>query len=67
MQILVVGGTRYFGKYTIKALLQKGHAVTIATRGNAAAAARILNLSQRILNYKIKNYSINTAWFKNQK
>lgn len=36
MQILVVGGTRYFGKYTIKALLQKGHAVTIATRGNAA-------------------------------
>ncbi|CDE85715.1 transcriptional regulator NifA subfamily Fis Family [Coraliomargarita sp. CAG:312] len=38
-----------------------------STRGNAAAAARILNLSQRILNYKIKNYSINTAWFKNQK
>ncbi len=36
MQILVVGGTRYFGKYTIEALLQKGHAVTIATRGNAA-------------------------------
>lgn len=38
MQILVIGGTRYFGKYTIEALLKVGHTVTIATRGNAKDA-----------------------------
>ena len=36
MKVLVIGGTRYFGKYTIEALLKAGHLVTIATRGNAA-------------------------------
>ena len=35
MRILMIGGTRYFGKYTIDALLKEGHEVTIATRGNA--------------------------------
>lgn len=35
MEILVIGGTRFFGPYTIRALLEKGHNVTIATRGNA--------------------------------
>ena len=35
MKILVVGGTRYFGIPMVKALLAKGHDVTIATRGNA--------------------------------
>ena len=33
MQILVVGGTRFFGVPMIEALLQAGHEVTIATRG----------------------------------
>ncbi|RPI77415.1 MAG: NAD-dependent epimerase/dehydratase family protein, partial [Desulfobacteraceae bacterium] len=34
--ILVFGGTRYFGKHLARELLDKGHAVTIATRGKAA-------------------------------
>ncbi len=33
MKILVIGGTRYFGIYTVYSLLKKGHDVTIATRG----------------------------------
>lgn len=33
MNILIIGGTRFFGKYTIDALLQAGHKLTIATRG----------------------------------
>lgn len=33
MNILILGGTRFFGIHTIKALLDKGHTVTIATRG----------------------------------
>ena len=35
MNILVIGGTRFFGIHTVKELLEKGHEVTIATRGNA--------------------------------
>lgn len=35
MDILVVGGTRFFGIPMIKALLEAGHQVTIATRGRA--------------------------------
>ena len=31
--ILVIGGTRYFGKLLVQRLLQAGHQVTIATRG----------------------------------
>ncbi len=34
MHILVLGGTRFFGIPMIKELLEKGHDVTIATRGN---------------------------------
>ncbi|RII35479.1 NAD-dependent epimerase/dehydratase family protein [Clostridium chromiireducens] len=34
MDILVIGGTRYFGIYLVKELLTQGHNVTIATRGN---------------------------------
>lgn len=34
MKILVIGGTRFFGIYTVNALLEKGHEVTIATRCN---------------------------------
>lgn len=34
--ILIIGGTRYFGKLLVQSLLEAGHQVTIATRGNAA-------------------------------
>ncbi|WP_411676917.1 NAD-dependent epimerase/dehydratase family protein [Caproicibacter sp.] len=33
MNVLVLGGTRYFGVHMVEALLQKGHQITIATRG----------------------------------
>lgn len=33
-KILVLGGTNFFGKKTVKILLEKGYEVTIATRGN---------------------------------
>ena len=33
MKILVIGGTRFFEIYMVKELLEKGHDVTIATRG----------------------------------
>ncbi len=35
MKILILGGTRFFGIYTVEDLLKKGHDVTIATRGKA--------------------------------
>ena len=35
MEILVVGGTRFFGIHLVNQLLQNGHKVTIATRGKA--------------------------------
>lgn len=38
MNILVIGGTRFFGIPMIEALLTEGHNVTIATRGNAKDA-----------------------------
>lgn len=34
INILVLGGTRYFGKHLVSSLLLEGHQVTIATRGN---------------------------------
>ncbi|WP_455717384.1 NAD-dependent epimerase/dehydratase family protein, partial [Anaerosporobacter sp.] len=34
MNILVLGGTRFFGLHIVKSLLKRGHEVTIATRGN---------------------------------
>lgn len=34
--ILVIGGTRYFGKLLVQRLLQAGHRVSIATRGFAS-------------------------------
>ena len=36
MKILVIGGTKFFGIHMVNALLTKGHAITIATRGRAA-------------------------------
>lgn len=35
MEILVIGGTRYFGIHMVNELLEKGHDVTIATRGKS--------------------------------
>lgn len=35
MKILVIGGTRFFGIHMVNELLEKGHDVTIATRGRA--------------------------------
>ena len=35
MNILVLGGTRFFGIHMVNALLEAGHEVTLATRGNA--------------------------------
>lgn len=35
MKILVIGGTRFFGIPMVHELLQKGHQVTIATRGKS--------------------------------
>lgn len=32
MNILVIGGTRFFGIHTVKRLLESGHTVTAATR-----------------------------------
>lgn len=34
MNILVLGGTRFFGLHIVRSLLKRGHKVTIATRGN---------------------------------
>jgi nucleoside-diphosphate-sugar epimerase len=34
--ILLIGGTRYFGKLLVQRLLQAGHQVTLATRGRAS-------------------------------
>ena len=33
MNVLVLGGTRFFGRHLVRQLLADGHAVTIATRG----------------------------------
>lgn len=38
MDILILGGTRYFGVHLAEALLSAGHTVTLATRGQAADA-----------------------------
>ena len=34
MKILIIGGTRFFGIHTVRALLENGHDVTVASRGN---------------------------------
>lgn len=33
MDMLVLGGTRLMGKHLVNALLEKGHRITVATRG----------------------------------
>ena len=36
MNILMLGGTRFFGKHAVRALLSRGHEVTIGTRGQTS-------------------------------
>ena len=36
MNILVIGGTKFFGIPMINALIAQGHDITVATRGNTA-------------------------------
>lgn len=36
MNVLILGGTRFFGKHAVRELLRRGHNVTIGTRGRAA-------------------------------
>jgi len=36
MNILVIGGTRFFGIPMVEKLIENGHRVTIATRGNSS-------------------------------
>lgn len=36
MNVLILGGTRFFGIHTVNELLKQGHDVTIATRDRAA-------------------------------
>lgn len=36
MKVLVLGGTRFFGKHLVRSLLEAGHQVTVATRGLTA-------------------------------
>ena len=36
MNILVIGGTRFFGIHMVEELLKMGHDITIATRGQAS-------------------------------
>jgi nucleoside-diphosphate-sugar epimerase len=36
MRVLVLGGTRFFGRRLVELLLDAGHAVSVATRGRAA-------------------------------
>jgi Nif-specific regulatory protein len=35
------------------------------TRGNCAKAARLLSTTERILNYKVRKYEIDSSRFKN--
>lgn len=36
MHILILGGTRFFGKHVVRTALERGHDVTIGTRGRTA-------------------------------
>ncbi len=38
MKVLMLGGTRFFGKHAVRALLKRGHTVTIGTRGRTPDA-----------------------------
>ncbi len=48
MKILVFGGTRFFGRHLINCLLDHGHEVTVATRGNEE-----LNFAASVSHHKI--------------
>ncbi|MCP2322850.1 nucleoside-diphosphate-sugar epimerase [Hamadaea flava] len=44
MDVLVIGGSRYFGKHVIEQLLAAGVRVTVVNRGSAAAPAGTTHL-----------------------
>jgi nucleoside-diphosphate-sugar epimerase len=46
MNVLVLGGTRYFGRRLVDVLLERGHAVTVASR--RAASARFSGAPTRV-------------------
>jgi len=59
MNVLVIGGTRFFGIHMLKELLLNGHDVTIATRGNAQDTFG--NSVKRIILERTNPESIKTA------
>lgn len=52
MNILVLGGTRFFGKVTVQKLIENGHSVTIATRGKS-----IDNFGESVSRIVVDRYS----------
>ena len=57
MRILVIGGTSFVGPYTVRVLVERGHDVTIFTRGNKeaklpSAVKRIKGDRQDIASFK---------------
>ncbi|MFZ6751320.1 NAD-dependent epimerase/dehydratase family protein [Undibacterium sp. Ren11W] len=49
-KILVIGGTRFFGKILVQELLQRGHHVTLATRGNTVMP---VDLNERLAHIQV--------------
>lgn len=65
MNILVLGGTRFFGKVLITRLLEAGHAVTIATRGKTPDpfGERVKRVVvDRFSESSLRKAFINTTW-----
>ena len=65
-KILVLGGTRFFGKKVVEILLQNGHEVTVATRGNTALPFKE-KVTHIVLDVQDKNHKgwsevINKKW-----
>ena len=44
MDILILGGTRYFGIHMVNELINQGHNITIATRGRTSDKLRFIGL-----------------------
>lgn len=65
MKILVIGGTRFFGKRLVKKLIESNHEVTIMTRGNSSdsfgnAVSRIT--CDRLNFQELKNATKDLSW-----
>ena len=65
MNILVIGGGRYFGIKTIRLLLDSGHNVTMATRGisNNPFAGKIPCLTLNVMDYESVSSALNHKSF----